>query len=261
MTVETQRAGLEVRTVGLSARGHPEISATVSSADLSAGCEHFVRFVAAYVEGGARIRLGETLRYGYWLTRFEGDEAVLTAWEHDIECAALHSVNLAVRYWKEQHATCEGAGAPFSPPRPDQLVVVSPGVFEGDPLEGVRYPSPEHMTGWWLTTARYDGKTESLRPEHCYHLTARRPDLAPYLALPFGIRPRLVQPSRRERASVTLSRANRRPSAARTAPRSSSQILRRSSAHLLRPDWAMKSKRPFESLEGPLVADPGWVRL
>ena len=189
VTIETRRTGLEVRTVGLSARGHPEVSATVSSADLRAGCEHFVRFVAAYVENGAHIRPGETLRYGYWITRFEGDEAVLTAWEHDIECVRyVPGVNLAVRYWNDQHDTCEAVGAPFSPPRPDQLVVVSPGVFEGDPLEAVRYPSPEHMSGWWLTTGRYDGKTESLRPEHCYHLTARRSDLAPYLALPFGFR-------------------------------------------------------------------------
>lgn len=37
------------------------------------------------------------------------------------------------------------ADPPF--PAPDQLVVMSEGVYEGDVVEGVRYPSPEHMSG------------------------------------------------------------------------------------------------------------------
>ena len=60
--------------------------------------------------------------------------------------------------------------------------------MEGQPTEGVRYPSPEHMSGWWLTTDLYDGDVRSLRVEHLYHVTAARPDLLPFLALPFGYR-------------------------------------------------------------------------
>lgn len=55
-------------------------------------------------------------------------------------------------------------------------------------MQGVRYPSPEHMSGWWVTTDRYDGDVRTLRHEHLYHLTAARPDLARYVALPFGFR-------------------------------------------------------------------------
>jgi hypothetical protein len=61
-------------------------------------------------------------------------------------------------------------------------------VLQGDVVQGVRYPSPEHMSGWWITTDRYDGDIRSLTQEHLYHLTAARPDLARYLALPFGFR-------------------------------------------------------------------------
>jgi hypothetical protein len=85
-------------------------------------------------------------------------------------------------------ATCERAGARYDPPLADRLVVVTDGVFEGDPAEGVRYPSPAHMSGWWISTDRYDGDPDTLRREHAYHVTARRPDLARFLALPFGFR-------------------------------------------------------------------------
>jgi hypothetical protein len=68
------------------------------------------------------------------------------------------------------------------------MVVISDGVFDGDHVQGVRYPSPEHMSGWWITTDRYDGKVSSLKTIHAYHLTRERPDLAPFLALAVGYR-------------------------------------------------------------------------
>jgi len=44
------------------------------------------------------------------------------------------------------------------------------------------------MSGWWITTKLYDGDVKSLKHEHTYHVTAARPDLAKYLALPDGFR-------------------------------------------------------------------------
>jgi hypothetical protein len=73
-------------------------------------------------------------------------------------------------------------------PKPDQLVVISDGVFEGDIVEGVRYPSPQHMSGRWLTTDRYNGDIKSLRTVHFHHVTESRPDLMGFLKLPFGYR-------------------------------------------------------------------------
>lgn len=73
-------------------------------------------------------------------------------------------------------------------PKPDQLVVISDGVYEGDVVEGVRYPSPVHMSGWWLTTDRYDGDVKSLRTVHFYHIAEFRPDLSDFLKLPCGYR-------------------------------------------------------------------------
>lgn len=74
------------------------------------------------------------------------------------------------------------------PPRPDQLVAISEGVLEGDHVEGVRYPSPEHMSGWYIFTDRYDGDIESMTLHHAHHITEARPDFAELLDLPHGCR-------------------------------------------------------------------------
>ncbi|MBF7074579.1 hypothetical protein ISG33_14330 [Glaciecola sp. MH2013] len=44
------------------------------------------------------------------------------------------------------------------------MVVISDGIYENNgPVEGVRYPSPEHMSGWWLTTELYNGDIKTLK--------------------------------------------------------------------------------------------------
>lgn len=77
---------------------------------------------------------------------------------------------------------------PTFAPQPDQLVVISEGVYEGDVVEGVRYPSPPHMSGWWVTTNRYKGNISSLKTVHFRHVAETRPDLARFWPLPFGYR-------------------------------------------------------------------------
>ncbi|MGH1542602.1 MAG: immunity protein Imm33 domain-containing protein [Arenicella sp.] len=87
-----------------------------------------------------------------------------------------------------QKECCEFYDAVFSPINNEQLVVISDGVYEGDPVEGVRYQSPKHMTGWWVTTDRYNGDVDSLKTVHFSHIIEKRPDLAIYMALPSGYR-------------------------------------------------------------------------
>lgn len=182
--------GLSVRTQGLSADAHPELRVSVADMSLLGECETFLKFVADYVGRGARIRPGETLAYGYWLTKFSSTgDGLLDTWEHQPDAADfVAGATLTLTYWREQHDICRRHGGEFTPPRPNQIVVVSDGVLEGDAVQGVRYPSPEHMSGWWITTDRYDGNIKSLRHEHLYHLTSARPDLAPLIALPYGFR-------------------------------------------------------------------------
>ncbi|WP_143694913.1 immunity protein Imm33 domain-containing protein [Variovorax sp. JS1663] len=167
-----------------------EISASVSSPELGEHCEEFVRFIAEYVLSGNSIRAGETLAYGYWLTKAElTDGRTLVFFEYNPEATEfVFGVTHTLTYWRDQTSLCNREGADFIPPRPDQMVVISDGVYEGDNVEGVRYASPSHMSGWWLTTDRYNGKIESLKTVHAHHVSAKRPDLAKFLALPNGYR-------------------------------------------------------------------------
>jgi hypothetical protein len=88
-----------------------------------------------------------------------------------------------------QKKCCEHYKAPFTPISAEQLVVISDGVYEREiPIEGVRYDSPSHMSGWWLTTDRYNGDTDSLNTVHYRHILEARPEIATYMALPFGYR-------------------------------------------------------------------------
>jgi hypothetical protein len=88
-----------------------------------------------------------------------------------------------------QRECCEHYGAQYQRVDQSQLVTISKGIYEGvTPVEGVRYPSPLHMSGWWLTTDEYDGNIDSLVTVHFKHIIEKRPELALYMALPFGYR-------------------------------------------------------------------------
>lgn len=180
-----------VCTEGLKAFGHLEIS-VLADVDLIEESERFLKHVSDYVSSSAKqIKQGETMVYGYWLVKFQGGEREdhLETWEYTPDASDfVRGADLTLSYWRDQHFVCDQYGAAFRPPRPDKLTVISAGVIEGLPVQGIRYPSPDQMSGWWITTDLYDGNIETLRHEHTYHITAVRPDLAKYLALPDGFR-------------------------------------------------------------------------
>ncbi|OAS21749.1 hypothetical protein A8708_16695 [Paenibacillus oryzisoli] len=89
---------------------------------------------------------------------------------------------------QEQKQECQEHGATPEFPIFNQMIVISKGVYEGLAIDAVRYPSPEHMSGWWLTTDMYDGNVESLMTVHYHHVAFNRPDLIKYFALPYGYR-------------------------------------------------------------------------
>lgn len=186
-----EKKGLTVATQRLVEIGHPELRVEVGTPSLLNEGESFLRFVTDYLLRGEKtLRPGETLTYGYWLTKFESlSPDVLEVWEYNAEATEfVKGASLALTYWRDQHSVCRKYGAEFQPPRPDLLTVVSEGVLEGRTVQGVRYSSPEGMSGWWITTDLYDGDVSTLKHEHTYHVTAVRPDLAKFLALPVGFR-------------------------------------------------------------------------
>lgn len=187
--VELVREGLRVHTRGLAEQGHPELGATVHDAALVPESEAFLRFIDRYLQRtGVRIKPSETLEYGYWLTKFhEGPDETLEVWEYDAEGSGfVPGVTLAVTYWRDQHEVCARVRVPFTPPYAHDLAAVSAGVLDSEPVQGQRMHMTEPMSGWMFTTRLWDGALESLTYHHLYHVTAQRPDLTPYVALPFG---------------------------------------------------------------------------
>ena len=177
-------------TTGLSELGYADLVVSFADQRLQEGARDLLHFVAKYVVNqGANLKTGETISYGYWLLRVDAEVDRLR-----LSCLVadgskfLPAVDLAICYWQDQRRICDDAGSEFDPPRCDHMAAISPGVFEGEDLRAVRYHAPTHMSGWYLIGDSYGGGTEGLLVEHLFHLTARRPDLARYLALRPGFR-------------------------------------------------------------------------
>lgn len=179
-----------IETTGLAATQSVELVVRVAPDLIDEARGLLERTVSYVLESGRRIASGETMAVGCWLVRFtEVRPGALDLWEFDPTTEDfVPGVERALTLWRDQNRVCDAAGADFMPPLYDRTVVLSDGVLEGDPVEGVRYPSPEHMSGWWVTTDRYDGDPRSLRGEHLFHVCVIRSDLAGYLALPPGYR-------------------------------------------------------------------------
>ena len=182
----------EIRTRGLATLGAKEIHLSRPPLELEEAGFSLVRTLGEYsVSDGRRIKIGDKLAHGYWVvalqSRHDGDLDVFESTTDGSDY--VRGADLTLRYWKEQSDMCRRLTAAFTPPRPDQKAAVSAGVLEGAvPVSGVRYPAPSHMSGWYLTTQAFSGDVKELRVEHLYHVTARRPDLVAFLALPPGFR-------------------------------------------------------------------------
>ena len=153
-------------------------------------CRALLEWLLEAAPPAVRGRSGQEFSYGYWPVRIVGEDR-----DHDrlqertTDGSDFVSwIRNAPDYWHSQHQVCERAGSAYCPPRVDQLVALSDGVMSGDPIEAVRYRAPDHMTGWYLTTDKYDGDASTLTLEHIVHVTYARPDIAKFVALAPGFR-------------------------------------------------------------------------
>ncbi|MFP3596897.1 hypothetical protein [Chryseobacterium sp. SIMBA_029] len=132
----------------------------------------------------------QNISYYSWLLQFRLDEN---------DCYDLYEINsdgskfnkgcdTAISLIRNQSEICSHYGLATQFPNFNQMIVISQGVYEGKDIEGIRYESPEHMSGWWLITDDYDDNIKSLMTVHFHHLAFARPDILKYLALPFGYR-------------------------------------------------------------------------
>lgn len=179
-----------LKTEGLAERCGYEISIALSDKSLVSPACDFLDMLSAYIDGGNIIAPGQTLGYGCWITKTEANNDRELNFFEQVPYTEVYrpGINTTLELWVEQQRLCASLGASFTAPTFEQMVVISAGVLEGDAAEGVRYPSPEHMSGWWITTDLYDGNTKSLKIVHLQHFAIKRPDLVKYIALPFKYR-------------------------------------------------------------------------
>jgi hypothetical protein len=131
----------------------------------------------------------ETFAYNSWLLKFIKSSAGFSLYEATPNGDGFNNgVDYGVVITSDQNHECKKLKIAPLFPTFSQDIVISKGIYEGLPVNAVRYPSPGHMTGWWLTTDLYDGKIESLMNVHFYHVAFKRPDILRFLALPHGFR-------------------------------------------------------------------------
>lgn len=194
MTVPLQvvLSGLAAKTHGLAPHGLPELEVAVADASLLPEAQRFLRNMGqALQQGKIHLVEGETVQCGYWLVKFDAKSpGLLTASEPNAENTEfVPGATLALAYRRDQQRVCKAQGAAFDPPLPLSGIACSDGVLEGRlPVGGARYRYSGKMSGWFLSTNLDDGTSKTAKVHHAYHVTAARPDLVKYLALPPGYR-------------------------------------------------------------------------
>lgn len=185
----TEDGLIHLATCGLRDEGMPELRLQLSDHSLIADAHWLLETTGRYMHDSHRIiNPEETMSFGYWGIKFHGgSDGSLEIWEFNDEWNDIvPGAERALRYWHEQAEVCRAVGAEFHPPLATTMAAVSAGVLDGRAVDGIRYPSPSHMSGWYLTTDLYNGDIDTMDVVHLFHVTHARPDLTRYLALPFG---------------------------------------------------------------------------
>lgn len=132
---------------------------------------------------------GQTISYYSWILKFVKSGNYLELTEATADGSDYcDGADYSITVLADQQLECKAHQVAPLFPNFGQYLMISDGVYEGLPVNGVRYMSPSHMTGWWLTTDEYNDDVKSLKNVHFFHVAFTRPDILKYLALPPGFR-------------------------------------------------------------------------
>lgn len=179
-----------VETKGLDSYISKEIRVVIVN-NLPENYVEVIKYIIDYIVDSKPI-ISENQNIGYysWLLQFRvDDQNYYDLYEVNVDgIDFIKGCDTAILVIRKQSELCSHYGLAVQFPNFSQMVVISKGVYEGKDIEGIRYESPEHMSGWWLITDDYDDNIESLMTVHFHHVVFSRPDIVKYLALPFGYR-------------------------------------------------------------------------
>lgn len=152
---------------------------------------YVLKYIIDYIiKESSVIADNQSIAFNSWILKFiQSEKGILDLYELDKSGNEfVEGVEFSVFLMKSQMTICETYSSEFNFPYLNQKVVISDGVFEGYPVEAVRYDSPNHMSGWWITTDLYNDDINSLRQVDLSELILKRYDLIKYLALQNGFR-------------------------------------------------------------------------
>ena len=139
-----------------------------------------------------KINDRETYGFGSWMLQFVFNEMYIEVHELkdvvDGENVYGFDLTLSITFFRSQTELCFFKNVSPNIPLIGQKIVISREIYHGAEVNAVRYPSRDHMTGWFLTSNTYNGDINSLLVDHLYHLLKARPELAKFLGLPPGFR-------------------------------------------------------------------------
>jgi len=187
--VEIKEDGIYIYTVGLySVIGH-EFRILMNKFEF-VDYEKVIVYLLKYVLNHNPVIINEeTISFHSWLLKFKEKGEYFDLWETSYNGQEfVEGVDYAIRITYDQEDTCRKFNVIPVFPTFSQNIVISKGVYDSLDIEAVRYESPSHMTGWWLTTDLYDDNIESLMNVHFYHIAFNKPEILKFLALPFGYR-------------------------------------------------------------------------
>jgi hypothetical protein len=188
--VEIKRKDNFLSTFGLKDSAGYELQTLIKDKSMSDYFEVMNYLTVFITESKRKILNDETIAYKSWLFKFVETKNSLYS-IHEVKrdgTGFTEGVDNAIEITDSQSRECSKESVFPVFPTFSQKIAISEGVYEGEAIDAVRYPSPSHMTGWWLTTNLYDGNIKSLKVVHYFHVAFQRPEILKYLALPYGYR-------------------------------------------------------------------------
>lgn len=136
------------------------------------------------------ITPNQTIAFNSWILIFvEKQDSYLEIYErHPITHEIVPGCEYSIEIMNNQIVVCDNHSSKYLFTKVNQNIVISDGVLEGEPVEGVRYEAPDHMSGWYLTTDLYNDDINTLKQIGLPDLALKRPELVKFLALDYGFR-------------------------------------------------------------------------
>ncbi len=157
--------------------------------DISLIIDHILDYLIA---SGKIIKNFETFGCGSWLLQFVENDNYFEIHElkkiENEENIYEFNLDTTIDFFKSQLELCSSLNISPSIPNIGQKVAISREIYEGSEVNGVRYDSPDHMSGWYLTSNSYNGDIKTLSIDYLFFVLKSRPELARFLALPSGYR-------------------------------------------------------------------------